>query len=100
MKIILSIIAGIVALYLLDASLEINTAAAEAHRWREVIISNKTVLFFFNLFMIAIIGGAISSRYKKRPKIRFSIMLMTWITMYLVGLGLSQITTLPIDGGP
>ena len=100
MKYILTVISGIAAILLLDSALEINTAAAEAHRWREVIVSNKTFLFFFNLIIIGVIGGYIGSKYKRRPKIRFTIMAITWFVMYLVGFGLSQITTLPIDAGP
>jgi hypothetical protein len=100
MKYLLIIISGIAAFFLLDQSLEINTAAAEAHRWREVIISNKTFLFFFNLMMIGAVGGFIGSKYKKQPKIRFTIMGITWLIIYMVGFGLSQITTLPVDAGP
>ena len=100
MKFILTIAAAITAMLLLDNSLDITTAAAEAGRWREVIISNKTVLFFFNLILIGVVGGAISSRYKHRKVLRLSIMVTTWMIIYTVGFGLSQITTLPVDAGP
>ena len=101
MKLILTIIAGITALFLLETSLEITTAAAEVSRWREVIVSNKTILFFFNLVMIALIGGLISSQFKHRRVLRITIMMVTWIVIYSVGFGTSQIITLPIDAvGP
>ena len=101
MKLLITIIAAILGLWFLDSSLDITTAAAEVGRWRHVIISNKTILFFFNLIMIALIGGLISSRFKHRRVVRISIMMVTWMLIYTVGFGTSQITTLPIDAvGP
>lgn len=100
MKFLLTVVAAIAAMWLLDNSLDITTAAAEAGRWREVIISNKTVLFFFNLILIGVVGGAISSRFKHRRVLRITIMMITWMMIYSVGFGLSQITTLPVDAGP
>ncbi|KKN70509.1 hypothetical protein LCGC14_0429390 [marine sediment metagenome] len=101
MKSILVVIAGIAAIYLLETSLEITTAAAEVGRWKQVIVSNKTVLFFFNLIMIALIGGLISSQFKHRRVLRITVMMITWMVIYSVGFGTSQITTLPTNAvGP
>lgn len=84
------------AVMLMERAWGVFAAGDEADRWRAVIVSNINFLFIFNLVMIGLIGGAIGYSQRRRPKVRFAIMGLTWITIFGVGSLLSQTTPIEV----
>lgn len=98
-EMLLTVLAGafaVVAILLSEAAQDVNAAFAEADRWRHVIVSNKSFLFFFNLVIVGIAGGAIGSRFKHRKRVRFGIMIATWGVIWLVGFATFGVTPVPV----
>ena len=50
----------------------------------EIILSSKSALFFFNIIAIAIIGGYIASKFRKRKLLYISIQATTFALVILV----------------
>ena len=69
------------------------TGVESITRWTENILSSKNAMFFFNIMMIAAVGGFLASKYRHNKKIYILIQVVTLLMVILTGYITSQISS-------